>query len=86
VYGRTIEGKKTAKKRASGDWLACIPNAHPGYISWDHYQENLRLLAANGHGYDVARASPPREGGALLQGRAVATVHGVGQSAPYHTL
>src|SRR5689334_13351783 len=71
VYGRTIEGKKTAKKRASDDWLACIPNAHPGYITWDRYQENRRLLAANGHGYDVARASPPREGGALLQGRAV---------------
>lgn len=71
VYGRTIEGKKTAKKRPSDDWLACIPNAHPGYITWDRYQENLRLLAANGHGYDAARASPPREGGALLQGRAV---------------
>src|SRR6202034_3776345 len=71
VYGRTIDGKMTAKKRASDDWLACIPNAHPGYISWDRYQENLRLLAANGHGYDVARASPPREGGALLQGRAI---------------
>ena len=71
VCGRTIEGKKTAKKRASDDWLACIPNAHPGYVTWDRYQENLRLLAANGHGYDTARASPPREGGALLQGRAV---------------
>jgi DNA invertase Pin-like site-specific DNA recombinase len=71
VYGRTIDGKMTAKKRPSDDWLACIPNAHPGYISWDRYQENLRLLAANGHGYDVARASPPREGGALLQGRAI---------------
>ena len=68
---RTLDGKKTMRKRASGDWLACIPNAHPGYISWDRYQENLRLLAANGHGYDAARASPPREGGALLQGRAV---------------
>jgi DNA invertase Pin-like site-specific DNA recombinase len=71
VYGRTIEGKKTVKKRASDDWLACIPNAHPGYITWDRYQENLQLLAENGHGYDAARASPPREGGALLQGRAV---------------
>ena len=71
AYGRTVDGKKTVKKRASDDWLACIPNAHPGYISWDRYQENLRLLAANGHGYDAARASPPREGGALLQGRAV---------------
>ena len=71
VYGRTIDGKKTNKKRAHDDWLACIPNAHPGYIPWDRYQENLRLLAANGHGYDAARASPPREGVALLQGRAV---------------
>jgi DNA invertase Pin-like site-specific DNA recombinase len=71
VYRRTLEGKKTHRKRPTGDWLACIPNAHPGYISWDRYQENLRLLASNGHGYDVARASPPREGVALLQGRAV---------------
>jgi DNA invertase Pin-like site-specific DNA recombinase len=71
VYGRTVDGKKTQRKRACDDWLACIPNAHPGYITWDRYQENLRLLESNGHGYDVARASPPREGVALLQGRAV---------------
>ena len=71
VYGRTVDGKKTLRKRACNEWLACIPNAHPGYITWDRYQENLRLLASNGHGYDVARASPPREGVALLQGRAV---------------
>ena len=71
AYGRTIEGKKKMKIRAREDWLACIPNAHPGYITWDRYQENMRLLAANGHGYEVARASPPREGAALLQGRAV---------------
>jgi DNA invertase Pin-like site-specific DNA recombinase len=71
VYGRTIDGKKTFRKRAESDWLACIPSAHPGYITWDRYQENLRLLDSNGHGYDAARASPPREGVALLQGRAV---------------
>lgn len=71
VYGRTLEGKKTARKRVSEEWLACIPDAHPGYITWERHQENLRLLASNGHGYDVARASPPREGSAILQGRAV---------------
>ena len=71
VYGRTIDGKRTARARASDDWLACIPGAHAGYVSWERYQDNLRLLASNGHGYDVARASPPREGVALLQGRAV---------------
>jgi hypothetical protein len=71
VYSRTIDGKKTNRNRARNEWLACIPNAHPGYITWDRYQENLRLLESNGHGYDVARASPPREGAALLQGRAI---------------
>jgi DNA invertase Pin-like site-specific DNA recombinase len=71
VYGRTVDGKTTQRKRAESEWLACIPNAHPGYITWDRYQENLKLLVSNAHGYDVARASPPREGVALLQGRAV---------------
>jgi DNA invertase Pin-like site-specific DNA recombinase len=69
-FRRTAEGKKV-QRRECCDWLACIPNAHPGYISWEQYQENLRTLENNGRGYEVARLSPPREGAALLQGRAV---------------
>jgi DNA invertase Pin-like site-specific DNA recombinase len=71
AYRRMADGGKSFRKRACNDWLACIPGAHPGYITWDRYQENLRLLESNGHGYDAARGSPPREGVALLQGRAV---------------
>lgn len=70
-YRRAADGKKVQRKRATNDWLACIPNAHPGYITWDQYQDNLKLLEANGRGYELARASPPREGAALLQGLAV---------------
>src|SRR5215475_13161271 len=71
-YRRAVDGKKKIqRKREYGDWLACIPNAHPGYISWERFQENLKILESNGRGYEVARASPPREGAALLQGRAV---------------
>ena len=70
-YRRAADGKKTLRKRECSDWLACIPNAHPGYITWERFQENLKILEANGRGYEVARASPPREGAALLQGRAV---------------
>jgi DNA invertase Pin-like site-specific DNA recombinase len=69
-YRRTAEGKKV-QRRERGEWLACIPNAHPGYITWDQYQENLRVLQSNGRGLETARSSPPREGPALLQGRAV---------------
>jgi DNA invertase Pin-like site-specific DNA recombinase len=71
-YRRTANGKKLVQqKREHSDWLACIPGAHPGYITWERFQQNLAILAANGRGYEVARASPPREGAALLQGRAV---------------
>lgn len=71
-YRRAINGKKKIqRKREHGDWLACIPYAHPGYISWEQFQENLKTLQANGRGYEAARSSPPREGAALLQGRAV---------------
>lgn len=71
-YRRAADGKKKVqRKQEYSDWLACIPNAHPGYISWEQYEQNLKLLASNGRGYELARASPPREGAALLQGRAV---------------
>jgi len=70
-YRRAINGKKILQRRDQDDWLACIPNAHPGYISWEQFQQNLQILKTNGQGYEVARASPPREGKALLQGRAV---------------
>ena len=71
-YRRTIDGKKTIqKKREYSDWLACISNAHPGYITWEQFQGNLKIIESNGRGYEVARSSPPREGAALLQGRAV---------------
>ena len=71
VYLRTVEGKKTFRKRPAEEWTACIRDAHPGYVTWERYEENLRVLASKGHGYDAARSSPPREGVALLQGRAV---------------
>lgn len=70
-YRRSADGKTTPRNRENKDWLACIPNAHPGYITWERFQDNLKLLAANGQGYELARASPPREGAALLQGRVV---------------
>jgi DNA invertase Pin-like site-specific DNA recombinase len=49
-YRRTADGKHTIRPRADGDWLAFLPDVHPGYITWDQYQENLRILERNGHG------------------------------------
>lgn len=71
LYRRTVDGKKQVRKRAPSEWLACIPDVHPGYISWDQYQHNLKVLETNGRGFQSVRAAPPREGAALLQGRVV---------------
>ncbi|WP_254367227.1 recombinase family protein, partial [Paraburkholderia sp. NMBU_R16] len=70
-YRRIADGRKVPRKRDRSDWLACIPDAHPGYITWEQFQQNLKVLETNGRGYEVARSSPPREGAALLQGRAI---------------
>ena len=70
-YRRAVDGKKLVRSRERDDWLACILNAHPGYITWEQFQRNPGTLEINGLGYEVARGSPPREGTALLQGRAV---------------
>ncbi len=66
-------------------WLACIPDAHPGYITWEEHQDNLRRLAANAqaHGRE-RRKSPPREGGALLQGLVVCGRCGNRMTVRYH--
>ena len=69
-YRRMPDGKKVLRKRECTDWLACIPNAHPGYITWEQYQGNLKLLEANGRGYEVARVvAAPRGGGAVAGAR-----------------
>lgn len=70
-YRKTVNGVKVSPIQDIDDWTACIPNSHPGYITWEQYQENLSILKNNGRGYETARKSPPREGPALLQGRAV---------------
>lgn len=49
------------------DWAVCIPEHHPGYVTWDQYLATQTRLRANarprGQGGGAAR-----EGGALLQG------------------
>jgi len=71
TYRRTAAGRTSLRKRDHGEWFACIPGVHPGYITWEQYQENLTILTSNGRAFEVARHSPPREGSALLQGRVV---------------
>jgi DNA invertase Pin-like site-specific DNA recombinase len=91
AYGRRRErlaanGKKTFQILPREQWIALFPDAHPGYISWQQYETNQRLLLANAtaHGEDRA-AGPAREGTALLQGLAICGRCGRRMSVRYHT-
>ncbi|MEP6697957.1 MAG: recombinase family protein [Pseudonocardiales bacterium] len=73
-YGRTTvrqlgSGHLHIERLPRDQWQVLIRDAHPGYISWAEYERNLRQLhqAAQSYGAE-RRASPPREGPALLQG------------------
>lgn len=76
VYGRTRVRKKvdgigrTMTRLPQEEWYTFLPGAHPGYIEWEEYDNNLRRLRENGRHYDPERNVPPREGPALLQGLA----------------
>jgi len=66
------DGRMRRYPLPTSEWTALIRDCHPGYISWEEYthnQERLRVSAKAMH-HDRSH-SPPREGPALLQGRAV---------------
>jgi DNA invertase Pin-like site-specific DNA recombinase len=91
AYGRRRErvganGKKTFQTLPREQWIALFPDAHPGYISWDTYETNQKLLLGNAtaHGQDRA-AGPAREGTALLQGLAICGRCGRRMTVRYHT-
>ena len=51
VYGRT-RTRKTLDgvhriKLPQGEWYTLLTGAHPGYITWEEYQENQRRLREN---------------------------------------
>jgi DNA invertase Pin-like site-specific DNA recombinase len=68
------------------EWTALLPDAHPGYITWEQFEANLARLRDNAqaHGSE-RRKSPPREGPALLQGLAICGVCGRRMTVRYHT-
>lgn len=90
VYGRRRErkapnGKARHETLPRDQWTALIPDAHPGYITWEVFETNQTLLAANAqaHGRDRA-AGPAREGPALLQGLAICGRCGRRMTVRYH--
>jgi DNA invertase Pin-like site-specific DNA recombinase len=66
-------------------WAILIKDAHPGYISWEEFEENQKRLLHNQQARALERQSgPPREGPALLQGLVICGKRGNRMTLRYH--
>jgi DNA invertase Pin-like site-specific DNA recombinase len=92
VYGRTRFRKKingagrSTRRLPREEWHTVLRDAHPGYIGWEEYEDNLRRLEANRRKPEGnSHKGAPREGPALLQGLALCGRCGAGMHVCYHS-
>jgi len=91
VFGRTRRRRRpggtiTVDALPRDQWTVMLPGAHPGYITWEQYESNLKRLRDNAQAHGgQRRKSPPREGPALLQGLVMCGVCGERMTVRYHT-
>lgn len=95
AYGRRTRGPRgldssdghevhmRTQSRPREQWHTLIVDAHPGYLSWAEYEENLARLRQNDRVAPDSRRCPPREGPALLQGLVLCGVCGGRMSVRY---
>lgn len=87
VYGRRRgqrrpDGTHTTVAVAQQEWSVLLPDTHEGYLSWEQYLENQRILRENSSA--DGRRGRPREGSALLQGIVVCGGCGSGMCPRYY--
>jgi DNA invertase Pin-like site-specific DNA recombinase len=77
AFGKTkartsmVEGrarKTVGHKKPRSEWTVLIPDHHAGYISWEQYERNQAMMAANVHLKSRAEPKAGRGGRALLSG------------------
>ena len=66
-----LEGRKRVVRgyrRAQNEWEVLLPDHHEGYISWEAYTRNQRLIADNANSKGFMARGSVRRGDALLAG------------------
>ena len=74
AYGKTElivqyengEPRKSSRRKPRERWLALIPNAHEGYVSWEQFEQIQQAIASNERGWEQSGAA--QNGPALLAG------------------
>ncbi len=74
AYGKTEavlsydndQSRQRIRRKSRDQWLALIPHAHEGYVSWEQFERVQQMIAGNslGHG----RLGAAKRGAALLAG------------------
>lgn len=89
-YGRRkqltdINGHTRTVHKPRDQWTVLIRDTHPGYITFEQYEQNQQTLSANAATRgEERRAGPAREGPALLQGLVVCGKCGKRMTVSYH--
>jgi DNA invertase Pin-like site-specific DNA recombinase len=77
VFGRTtwrtrmVDGrarKSSGHRKPRQSWSVLLKDHHPGYISWDEFEENQKMIAENAHMKKRMARKSARGGRALLTG------------------
>ena len=77
VFGRTISqvrvegGRKVVRRgarRRQDEWNVLIRDHHAGYITWEQYERNQRLIGENANMKGAMVAGSVRNGGGILAG------------------
>ena len=74
AYGKTEhtthyengEPRKGSRRKPREQWLALIPNAHEGYVSWEQFEQIQQAITSNDRGWEQSGAV--QNGPALLAG------------------
>jgi len=60
--------KSAGHRKPQSEWKVLIKEHHPGYLSWDEYERNQAMIAANAHMHSGGEPKAGRGGTALLSG------------------
>lgn len=61
--------KTLGHKKPRSEWMVLIRDHHPGYISWEQYERNQKLLSGNAHMKSRMSVQSGRGGASLLAGK-----------------
>ena len=74
AYGKTEQTlryedgqpRSASRRKPKEQWLALIPHAHEGYISWERFEQVQRMISENSRG--PGKSGAARRGAGLLSG------------------